>query len=350
VITGGLGPTRDDPTREALAAALGQPLQPDEAAAERIRAFFREIGRPMSESNLRQALIPRGCRVLENLWGTAPGIRAQLGRAVIYVLPGVPREMREMFARSVEADVRARAKGSAVAVRVLRTYGLGESVIGERLADLMVADRNPSVGTQASEGLISVRIMGRGSSPAEAKRLVDQDAAQVRTILGDSVFGEGDEGLDAAVGRLLAGVGRTVAVAESCTGGLIAKSLTDVPGSSAYFVRGYVAYSNESKAELLGVDPAMIESHGAVSEQVAQAMAVGCRHRACSDYALSVTGIAGPSGGTPDKPVGLVYIGLADATGCTVCRMTFGGHLDRQAIRDRACKTALDFLRRRLLS
>jgi len=348
LITGGLGPTQDDLTREALSAALGRPLESDRASEEHIRAFFRSIGRPMPEANLRQVMIPAGATALANAWGTAPGIRAKAGRVVIYALPGVPREMREMFDRYVAPDLRERAGGAAVAVRVLHTYGLGESMVGQHLGDLMTPGRNPSVGTQASEGQISVRIIGRGALAEEVRRLVEADADRVRTLLGDVVFGEGDDTLPLVAGRRLTELGRTVATVESCTGGLIAKSLTDVSGSSAYFLRGYVTYSNESKIDLLGVPRELIESHGAVSGPVAEAMAAGCRSRAGSDYALSATGIAGPTGGSADKPVGLVYIGLADANGCAVCELRFGAHLNREAIRDRACKTALNLLRRRL--
>lgn len=346
VMTGGLGPTQDDRTRQGLAEALGRPLQSDEASAEQIRSFYARLGRPMPQANLQQALLPGGTRALANAWGTAPGIRAEWGECLIFALPGVPREMRAMFDHFVAPELRELAGGRRVAVRILRTFGAGESAVGQALAELMVLGRNPSVGTEAGEGLVSVRIVGYGSAAGEADRLVATDADRVRALLGDLVFGEDDDTLPAVVGRMLAAQGATLATAESCTGGLLAKSLTDVPGSSRYFLRGYVTYSNESKIEMLGVPAALIESHGAVSEPVAQAMAEGCRQRAGSDYALSVTGIAGPTGGTADKPIGLVHFGLAERATCQVHTMRFGEHLDRGAVRDRTCSTALNLLRR----
>jgi nicotinamide-nucleotide amidase len=349
IVTGGLGPTLDDMTRDALAAALGRPLERDEASVEHIRNLFRKMNRPMHESNLQQALVPRGARTLENPWGTAPGLRAELHRAVVFCLPGVPREMERMFERHVVPELRERC-GAAVAVRVLRTFGQGESFIGQQIAAFMDPARNPSVGTQASEGLISVRIIGRADSGPEAQRLVYADAEAIRAVLGEIVFGEDDDTLPGVVGRMLAERGLTLATAESCTGGMIAASITDVSGSSRYFLRGYVTYSNESKSELLGVPLELIAAHGAVSEPVAEAMAVGCLQRAGADYALSVTGVAGPTGGTADKPVGLVFVGLADRSECRVHRLQFSDHLNRWAIRDRTCKTALNLLRLRLLA
>lgn len=349
IVTGGLGPTLDDMTRDSLAAALGQPLERDEASVEHIRNLFRKMNRPMGESNLQQALVPRGARAMENPWGTAPGLRAELHRAVVFCLPGVPREMERMFEKHVAPELRQGCE-AAVSVRVLRTFGQGESFIGQQIAAFMAPARNPSVGTQASEGLISVRIIGLAASEQEAQRLVDADAKAMRALLGEIVFGEDDDTLPGVVGRMLAERGQTLAVAESCTGGMIAASITDVSGSSRYFLRGYVTYSNESKSELLGVPPELIAAHGAVSEPVAEAMAVGCLQRAGVDYALSVTGVAGPTGGTADKPVGLVFIGLADRRECRVHRLQLSDHLSRWAIRDRTCKTALNLLRLRLMA
>jgi nicotinamide-nucleotide amidase len=214
----------------------------------------------------------------------------------------------------------------------------------------MARGRNPLVGTTASNAILTVRVLARGDDVESARRLLDADCNEIRHRLGHVVFGESDEKIQGAVARLLIEQGKTIATAESCTGGLLAKRLTDIPGSSAYFLRGYVTYSHESKMQLLGVSPDVIAEHGAVSERVAQAMAVECRRAAGSAYALSITGIAGPGGGSPpDKPVGLVFIGLADETGVAVHRLLMGDHLTRGEIRDRTCKTALNLLRRRLL-
>jgi nicotinamide-nucleotide amidase len=250
-----------------------------------------------------------------------------------------------MFFRSIQPELLAKAGGRSVQGKKILCFGAGESDIASQIADLMKRGRNPLVGTTPHEMIISVRIVASAGSPAEAKELLDRDAAEIRRRLGDLVYGEGDDTLAEAVGRLLIGARLTVATAESCTGGWLAKSLTDLSGSSAYFLRGYATYSNQAKSELLGVPAAMIEQFGAVSEEVARTMAMGCKARAGTDFALSITGIAGPTGGTADKPVGLVYIAIARPRGVEVRRMTFGEHLQRWQIRDRATKVALNMLR-----
>jgi nicotinamide-nucleotide amidase len=268
----------------------------------------------------------------------------------MFALPGVPAEMKAMFTAAIEPVVRAAAGEAAMVVGRLLCYGIAEAKVGELLADLMDRTRNPLVGTTASNAVISVRVVARGGNPDEARQLVESDLAEIRARLGSAVFGEGEATLQEAVARLLIQQGKTVAVAESCTGGLLAKRLTDVPGSSAYFRCGYVTYSNEAKSALLQVSPELIATHGAVSEATARAMALGCRSAAGTDFATSITGIAGPSGGSPpDKPVGLVYIGLADSNGVEVKGAILGEHLSRAEIRDRSSKAALNLLRLRLL-
>ena len=213
----------------------------------------------------------------------------------------------------------------------------------------MQPGRPVTVGTTACEGIIGIRFVVRAGRRSEAEALIEADMSEVRRRLGDLVFGAEDQTLESVVAAALIAHGLTLSTAESCTGGLLAKRLTDVPGSNAFFLRGVVAYSNQSKADVLGIDPGLIERHGAVSAEVAEAMAAGCRDRAGTDFALSTTGIAGPTGGSPDKPVGLVYIALADSTGCRARRFDFGQHLSRASIRERACSTALNLVRRRLL-
>ncbi|MFH0983055.1 MAG: competence/damage-inducible protein A [Planctomycetota bacterium] len=349
IVNGGLGPTRDDLTRFALADVLGQPLERSAEAQAQIEALFTRMGRRPSATDPVQALIPRGAAVIENAIGTAPGIEALVGDCRVFCLPGVPREMQRMFE---EVAVRLRAAHVAgtgtIAIRALHTFGAYEADLGRRIERLMEPGRNPAVGTTASDGVISVRIVARGTDPAEAQALADQDEQAVRGILGDLIFGTGDDTLASVVARQLTERRLTIATAESCTGGLLAKMLTDVSGSSAYFLRGHVTYSNEAKVELLGVPAGLLDAHGAVSEEVARAMAVGCRERSRTDLAVSITGIAGPTGGSATKPIGLVYIGLADAAGVEVKRCRFAPHLAREAIRDRACKTALSMIRLRL--
>jgi len=348
LVTGGLGPTPDDLTRFALADVLGVGLRLDESSLKQIEAFFQQRHRPMPEANRIQAMFPEGAGPIENTCGTAPGIRAQIGGTNVYVMPGVPLEMKRMFERDVRPALTARAGGGVILQHTLRTFGAPEAEIGEKLGDLMQRGRNPTVGTGAADLIISIRINARGASQEEARRLLDADAAEVRRRLGLVVFGEAEETLAHAAAKLLVSHRKTVSTAESCTGGLIAKRLTDISGSSAYFVQGVVSYANEAKCRLLGISPGLLASRGAVSAEVAQAMAVACRHLAGTDYALSATGIAGPTGGTTDKPIGLVYVGLADDQGVTVKELRLGDTLPREAIRDRTAKIALNLLRLRL--
>jgi len=348
LISGGLGPTVDDLTRQALAEAMGVALELREEFVERIRAFFTARSWPMPETNVVQAQFPAGSEPIANTCGTAPGIRARCKRATVFAMPGVPREMREMYRRDVRPRLSPQTGGAAILAAMLNCFGAGESDIAEKIVDLMERGKNPAVGTTARQGVIGVRIHARGSGYDEARSLLDETVKEVRRRLGPLVFGRDDETLASAVAQLLTSAGKTIATAESCTGGLIAKRLTDIPGSSVYFRDGVVTYADEAKTRLLGVPAELIERHGAVSAPVAEAMALGCRQRSRTDFAISVTGIAGPQGGTPDKPVGLVYIGLTRESGCEVTPHRFGEFLGRGEIRDRTCNTALNRLRLRL--
>lgn len=349
VVSGGLGPTLDDITREAVAEAINSPLELNSEAMAQVESFFARWQRPMPESNRRQAMIPFGCRVIYNPRGTAPGIYFMRGDKHLFALPGVPGEMKVMFEESVWPIIIGQAQGRATLSSRLLCFGIPEAKLGDILADMMVRDRNPLVGTTASEAVLSVRILATAGSATEARRLLEADVDTVRQRLGTFVFGQEEETLQKAVAELLIAQHKAVATAESCTGGLLAKCLTDVAGSSAYFLRGFIVYSNQAKVEELGVPADLIAAHGAVSEEVARAMAEGCRRIAGSDFAISITGVAGPAGGSPDKPVGLVYIGLAAADSCEVKRVLLGDHLTRGEVRDRACKAALNMLRLRLL-
>ena len=348
LINGGLGPTPDDLTRGALADALGKPLIKHAESLRHMRSMFERRRRPMPPSNERQAWLPKGAQALDNTCGTAPGIRAKSGSSLIFAMPGVPKEMQTMFKRSIEPELRALGRG-AVVTRTVNCFGASEARIAAQIEDLMAIGREPTVGITASEGVIRVRVFARGANVEAARAAAQVDAAEVRRRFGSLVFGEDDQTLQQAVAALLLKAGRTLAVAESCTGGLLDKHLTDVPGSSNYFLGGFVTYANEAKIAQLGIASELIDRHGAVSEEVARTLAVGCRDRTGADYALAVTGIAGPGGGTADKPVGLVYIALADAGGCDVTRELMGEHLDRASIRDRTCKVALNLLRIRLM-
>jgi len=350
LITGGLGPTPDDMTRAALADAAGVRLIHDETSAAMVAGFFARLERPMAESNLVQAMIPQTATVLDNPHGTAPGIRITIGSATVFAMPGVPREMKPMFENHAARWIRSRADRRAIAVRAIRTFGAGESNLAEQLGELLEPTRNPAVGTTASEGVISVRIVATADTQTAADMAADRDAAIVRQLLGSLIYGEGDDTLAGVVGAILAARRMSVSTAESCTGGLLGSTITEISGSSAYYLGGFVTYSNEQKIAAVGIDAELIAAHGAVSAPVAEAMAAGCRQKTGSDYALSITGVAGPTGGTDEKPVGLVYIGLADCDGAQHRRVMYSDRMSRTAIRDRATKYALNWLRLRLMS
>jgi len=342
VATGGLGPTPDDLTRDGLALALGAALSASPQAVRMLEAWADARGWALPESNRRQAFLPQGAEALANPVGSAPGILAHLGGAQIFCLPGVPSEMHRMLDDHVLPRLRAGAEARVLCVRTVRTFGLPESVIGDRLADLMAPGRRPRVATAATAGVIDVHIHASGSAD-EVGRLLDADAAEVKRRLGPAVFGEGADGMEEAVASLLAGCGATLAVAESCTGGLIAARLVNVPGISNHLLEGVVAYSNAAKTRLLGVPAELVQRHGAVSEPVVRAMAEGVRAGAGADLGLALTGIAGPGGGSSEKPVGTVWFALADEAGTRTAREVFPG--DREAVRLRAALYALNHLR-----
>jgi len=340
IVTGGLGPTKDDLTRQGLATAMNAKLREDPACLERISAFFASRGREMKPSNRTQALVPVGAEAIDNDCGTAPGLFARLGSAQVFALPGPPHEMADMFDKKVAPRLPA---AGAIVRRSVHTFGAGESDVGEMIADLMGPGSSPQVGTTASAGVISVRIAAAGRTGDDAQAAAETTAAEVRRRLGDLVFGQDDETLAAVVGKALKAAGATLAVAESCTGGMIGEMITAVPGASEYFLGGVVSYANQAKAELLGVAADVIAAGGAVSEAVAAAMAEGAAERFGADWAVGVTGIAGPTGGTAEKPVGLVYVAIAGPGGTKVHRHVFPG--DRDVIRRRAALAALNYLR-----
>jgi len=352
VVTGGLGPTPDDLTREAAADAVGRRLVPSPDAETALRAFFRRRGREAHPSNLKQATVPEGAAVLPNRRGTAAGFALAHRGSRFFFLPGVPAEMRGMFDDEVAPRLRGQGSDGAACCRQVPLFGVPESEVGARLKDLMARGANPEVGTLAKTGLIVVRILARGPDDASAAVLADRTAAEVRRRFGEHVVAEeGDSLPEAVVGELLRS-GRTLAVAESCTGGLVAKMLTDVPGVSAGLLEAVVAYSNAAKVRRLDVPERLLATHGAVSREVAEAMARGVRAGSGANLGLAVTGIAGPGGAVPAargraaKPVGLVYLAAADERGIVSEEARLGGH--RAQVRTRAAMMALDLLRRRL--
>jgi len=347
LLTGGLGPTDDDLTRQVLADVVGVPLELDPLSIEHLRAFFAARGRDMPERNTVQALVPRTARAIPNACGTAPGVRIAVRGTPCFALPGVPFEMRAMFDRDVAPELRAAAGGAVLLSRRLQTFGLGESDVGGRIADLMQRGRDPEVGTTADLGVIGVRINATAMSADEATRRLDDTEAEIRRRLGDAIFGRDDDTLAAVVGRLLTAAAATLSTAESCTGGLLGALITEVAGSSNYYRGGVVSYANEAKIRLLGVSAADVEQHGAVSEAVARAMADGAGRLFDTPYALAVTGIAGPGGGTAEKPVGTVFIALATAGGTNVEQKL--NRYERETFKELTARQALELLRRAVL-
>lgn len=346
VTTGGLGPTDDDLTRQAFADFLRVDLVLREDLLEQLRRFFRRRGVDMAEKNAIQAHVPSGTAAIENEMGTAPGIRAECHGKVFFALPGVPREMHHMLEQSVLPELRRYGHGQAIVVRRLRCFGAGESTIAGMLGGAMARGRNPLVNCTAHAGIVTLEIVATSTAREEAEMLAASEESSLRETLGRLVYGVADQTLAGVVGPRLAEQHKTLAVAESCTGGLLAKLITDIPGSSRYFACGWVTYGNEAKNRELGVPMAVIEADGAVSEPVAAAMAQGARSNAGVDLAVGITGIAGPDGGSEQKPVGLVYISVCGHDGTDTSRNIFSH--DRSSVRLRAAQTALNMLRLRL--
>ncbi len=354
LVSGGLGPTRDDITTEVAARTFGRKIYRDAAALEHVRAFFRRFNREVAENNAKQADFPEGAVVLANPLGTAPGFMLEVVGASdgvvaqLFFMPGVPRELYRMLDEEVMPRISTPlGRGRLVRARLLRTFGIGESNLDRILHDLAHNDADAVLGfrTQFPDNL--VRILVRAADEDGARRRLDELEREIRARLGDLVLGVGERGLEAIVAELLCEKKLTIAVAESLTGGLVTSRLTDVPGSSAYLLAAFVSYANDSKVRELGVDPAALARDGAVSEVVARQMAEGARRRAGTDLGLATTGIAGPDGGSPEKPVGTVWLALADANGTIAHRYQMMA--DRRRNKDLASQLALDWVRRHLL-
>lgn len=356
ILTGGLGPTVDDCTREAVAAATGHRLGRRKEALEGMMARLAQWGRTATTAQLRQALIPAGATVLKNPVGSAPGFCLTWKKALIVALPGVPREMEAMMQQEALPLLRAASDssglrpGAPILRQVFHAFGLAEADVDAALSGLIPQGAPVDLGLLASPMGVLVSLTTKGNQPAAKphRDLLSQLADDVRSRLSGWLFAEGRDTMEEVVGRELATRGLTLALAESCTGGLIGHRLTQVAGSSAYLDRGVVCYSNRAKTEMLGVPADLIARQGAVSRAVAVAMACGIRERAKVSVGLSVTGIAGPGGGTETKPVGLVYIGLDCGAGQPITR-EFRFHGDRTVIKQRSSQAALDLLRRWLL-
>jgi nicotinamide-nucleotide amidase len=344
--TGGLGPTVDDLTTEVAAGILGVGMKLDEPALAYMEGLWKNRGRPMPENNRKQAMLPETADVLTNPIGTAPGFSVKIGNAHFFFMPGVPREMKRMFAEQVIPRLQKLQPDPTVFdVRVYRSFGLTESAADQALAGLESAFPGVKLGFRAHFPEIQIKLTVKGPDITEARARLEAAADEVKKRIGPNIFSDG-EPIEAVIGTALRRDKATVSTAESCTGGMIAQLITNVPGASDYFDRAFVTYTEASKRDLVNVPEAVIAEHGVVSEECARAMAEGARAVARTTYAISVTGLAGPGGGTDDKPVGLVYIGLAGPKETIVRRINWPGQ--REQIRAIAAMVGLDLLRRAL--
>jgi nicotinamide-nucleotide amidase len=346
VMTGGLGPTPDDLTRKAVAGALGRPLQLDEGVLEAIRERIRRLGRKVPSSIEAQALLPRGAVAWQNSLGTAPGVLIEHEGKPVILLPGVPGEMEALSSEFVVPYLRKRS-GRAAASFTLRTYGPFETMLQEKIGKLPQRWPSASLAYLPSWFGVDLRVSVEGDDPEVVNEIAKRAHDDLMSVVRPVLYAEGSRGMEDVVGELLAGRQFRIAAAESCTGGLFTKRLTDTPGSSRYVERSFVTYSDQAKVDLLGVPKETLEAHGAVSAAVAEAMAIGARRAAGVEFGVGITGIAGPDGGSSEKPVGLVFIAVADEKGSAVRKLRFTG--TRSAIRERSAQAALDMTRRRLL-
>src|SRR5436853_756289 len=347
ISTGGLGPTEDDVTRKVFARVLGRQLTLDYDVLETIRERFASRGYQMAPNNERQALVPAGATVLPNQNGSAPGLTISHESKFIVLLPGPPREMRPMFEDQIMGELENRSRGTRIARRTLKVTGLGESALDELIAPIYGQYSNPQTTILFTNCEIEVHLTATADNLSIAERLLNELSEKLKEKVGDYIYSTAGESVEEVVGRGLAEKGHTIATAESCTGGLIAERITEVPGASRYFLGGVVSYTEDVKTKLLGVSQEMIERRGDVSGEVAEAMARGIKESTGATIGLSVTGIAGPGGGTVAVPVGSVYIGLSDDLVTSNRRLMLMG--DRQLIRWRASQAALDMIRRRYL-
>ena len=346
LVTGGLGPTDDDLTRQAFGKFLGSELQLQNELLKKIQDYFAHRNVQMPAKNKIQAYIPAGAKALVNNLGTAPGIIAKVEDKLFIALPGVPTEMKQMFEESVFAELQQLAGSQTVIVSKLKCFGAGESAITETLGDTCRRDRNPLINCTVEGGVITLHIIATANDMTTANQIVQKDEKTLRKLLGDLVYGTTEQTLAEVVGEKLVQQEKTIAVAESCTGGALAALVTDIPGASRYFLQGWITYSNKAKISELNVPADVIEKYGSVSEQVAEAMAKNAGKIAGADFAIGITGIAGPTGGTEQKPVGLVYISVASDKKCETKRFMFPGN--RTSIRLRTAQTALNMLRLKL--
>ncbi len=347
ITIGGLGPTEDDITRKVVARVLQRQLVLNDDVLARLQRRFKARGVEMPANNARQALVPVGADILENNNGTAPGLWMTSEKNHVILLPGPPSELEPMFEASCVPRLREMAGGVALARRVFRTACLPESMLDARIAPIYSKYRNPETTVLAKPGQVEVRLTARGKNQEEAERLLRELGDQIDEELDEYIFARSEQSLEEVVGMFLVMKNATISTAESCTGGLVAERLTNVAGSSRYFMQGLVCYSNESKMELAGIPPLLLEMQGAVSAEVARGLAEGIRARAGTTIGVGVTGIAGPSGGSAEKPAGTVHIAVATPSGTGHRQALYPG--DRERVRWQASQAALDMVRRELM-
>jgi len=345
ITTGGMGPTLDDLTKQAVCKVMDLEQEVHAESLEWVKRFFTKMKRDMPESNLKQACFPKGSTVIANRLGTAPGAIVEKGEKTVIILPGPPFEMQPMFEETVEPYLRDKTKADAevVRTRVLKVFGISEARVEEILAEVLKGQKNPTIALLAKPAELHVRISATAPGKQEGAVMLDELEKKIRGKLNEAVFATDDEDMAEVAGRLLFSAGLKLATAESCTGGLVGGAITRVPGSSAYYLGGFNTYSNTLKTRLLGVSQKTLDEYGAVSKQTAIEMAAGAREMTGADLAVAVTGIAGPDGGSEEKPVGLVFIGLSTPTGTEAKSYNFFG--DRDAIRALTVNGALDWVR-----
>lgn len=346
ITTGGLGPTDDDITKEGISNALGVEMILHEESLKRIKGYFDRIGKNMPQINIRQAYMPPNSIVIENDNGTAPGLIYEHEKCIFILLPGPPKEMVPMFDYKILPYLKKKSN-SIIKSRTLRVIGIGESSLQDMLYDLMKTQTNPTIALYAKEGEVQIRITAKSEDEKHAGFIIDESINKIKEILGDSIYGYNEQTLEYIINEMLQHNNKTIAIAESCTGGLVSSRLTDIPNASRSYINGVVCYSNESKINMLGVKEDTLNKYGAVSKETAAEMAVGIKEISKTDIGLSITGIAGPDGGTKDKPVGLCYIGLAIDNKILTYKCLFNGN--RLKIKWHASTKALDIIRKSLI-
>ena len=346
IVSGGLGPTPDDLTKEVIAEYMEEPLVLDEESLERMKDYFKKSGHKMAESNIKQVMMPQNCIILPNDCGTAPGCIIQKNEKTVIMLPGPPSELKPMFENYVVPHLREMTEYIFYS-KVYRLFGIGESAAAELLKDMMEKSTNPTVAPYAKTGEVRLRVTAKCTDEAEGEKIIAGTEHEIYDRVGKYIYSKNGKSLAETAVELLMEKGLTISTAESCTGGLAAKQITDIPGSSEVFKEGFVTYSNEAKTKYLGVKESTLKSHGAVSEETAKEMAEGLRKTTGADIAVSVTGIAGPGGGTEEKPVGLVYVGISVKAGTKVRKLNINGN--RERIREVTCLNVFDMVRKTIL-